>query len=223
VILTVLPRQEAVIKTDFGSIRLKLLYDKAPVHVRNFVELISDEFYDGLTFHRVVPGGLIQGGAPKEDIMGVRPDGKRLRAEFNDVEFVAGTVGMARLADDPHSASCQFFVCLSRQPWLDRKQTAFAQVIGKESFDTLDDIAAVATDDRDKPLEKVYIRSISLENVKEEVEANDDEKSDARKVPIQRLGPEQSGGKMHSSVALRSQPAVGSVSDAVTTRPAGGQ
>jgi peptidyl-prolyl cis-trans isomerase B (cyclophilin B) len=163
--LTVLARQEAVLLTDFGKMRMRFFYDVAPRHVANFVELINQRFYDKLTFNRVIPGGLIQGGDPRGDRRGVRPDGKRIQAEFSNIPFEKGTVGMARSAKDPDSASCQFFITLSRQPAFDGHHTAFGQLVGEESFKTLDKIAAVSTDSNDRPVRPVYIRTISLENI----------------------------------------------------------
>lgn len=163
--ITILAEQEATILTDFGKMRMRFYYDKAPRHVANFVELINMRFYDQLPFNRVVPGGIIQGGDPRGDRRGVRPDGKRLEAEFSDIPFERGTVGMARSMQDPDSASCQFFITLARQPSFDGKQTAFAYLVGEESFRTLDKIAAVPTDANDRPTRPVYIRAISLENI----------------------------------------------------------
>jgi len=163
--ITILPERQAVILTDHGKITMRFYYDAAPNHVQNFIELIEQRFYDGLTFHRVVPGGLLQGGDPQGDGHGVRPNGKRLKAEFSDLPFEYGTVGMARTPRDRDSASCQFFICLSRQPSFDGQQTAFAYVVYDESFETLRHIAAVPTGPRDRPLRPVYIRAISLENV----------------------------------------------------------
>ena len=128
----ILPERQAVILTEFGNITLRFHYDEAPNHVANFIGLVQDKFYDGLKFNRVIPGGLIQGGDPRGDRKGVRPDGKRLKAEFSDIPFELGTVGMARSKDDPDSASCQFYICLSRQPAFDGNQTAFAYVVGDD-------------------------------------------------------------------------------------------
>jgi peptidyl-prolyl cis-trans isomerase B (cyclophilin B) len=165
VTLTVLSKQRAKIVTDFGTITLDFYYDEAPNHVRNFVELARQGFYDSLTFHRIIPGGIIQGGDPKGDGRGIRPDGKTLKAEFSKIPFDLGTVGMARSPHNPDSASCQFFICLGRQHSFDGTQTAFAKVVGDESFETLKKIAATPTGPKDRPLQPVYIRTVSLENI----------------------------------------------------------
>ncbi len=163
--VTVLAERQAVILTDFGKMTIRFYYDKAPAHVQNFIELIEQRFYDNLTFHRVIPGGLIQGGDPRGDGHGIRKDGRRLKAEFSNIPFELGTVGMARSPRDPDSASCQFFICLGRQPSFDGQQTAFGYLAGDESFETLSKLAAVPTGEKDRPRQPVFIRTISLENV----------------------------------------------------------
>jgi cyclophilin family peptidyl-prolyl cis-trans isomerase len=167
--ITVLAERQAVILTDLGKMTVRFHYDRAPGHVQNFIELIEQRFYDNLTFNRVIPGGLIQGGDPQGNRRGVRTDSKRLKAEFNSVPFEVGTVGMCRSTADPNSASCQFFICLARQPSFDGQQTAFGYLVGDDSFETLRRIAAVPTEKRqgmeDYPRKPVFIRAISLENV----------------------------------------------------------
>ena len=163
--LRILPERQAVILTDVGKMTMRFYYNEAPNHVANFLELVGQKFYDGLTFSRVIPGALIQGGDPRGDRRGIRADGKRLKAEFNRTQFTLGTIGMARSPRDPDSASCQFFICLSRQPGFDGQQTAFGYLVGEDSFETLRKIAAVPTTPDDKPKQPIYIRAITLENV----------------------------------------------------------
>lgn len=163
--ITLMAEQQAIINTNLGRMTMRFYYDEAPRHVANFIELARKNFYRDLTFHRVIPGGLVQGGDPRGDGRGIRPDGKRLKAEFNQILFEYGTVGMARSPRDPDSASCQFFICLSRQPTFDGKQTAFAYLVGDESFETLNKIAAVPTGPDDRPVSRVFIKSITVENV----------------------------------------------------------
>ncbi len=163
--ISLLAEQQAIINTSLGRMTMRFHYEEAPRHVANFIDLAKKRFYRNLSFHRVIPGGLIQGGDPRGDGRGIRPDGTRLKAEFNSIPFEFGTVGMARSPRDPDSASCQFFICLSRQPSFDGKQTAFAYLVGDESFETLNRIAAVPTDGDDRPLNKVYIKSVTLESV----------------------------------------------------------
>jgi len=165
--LTIMAKRRAKLITNLGTISMEFYYDVAPNHVRNFIELADDRFYDNLTFHRVIPGGLIQGGSPTGDNNGARPDGKTLKAEFSKIPFEAGTVGMARSRTNPDSASCQFFICLSPQPAFVGTPTAFAKVVGKESFETLKKIASVPTKQGDRPLQPIAIKTISLENIPE--------------------------------------------------------
>lgn len=163
--LNLLAERQAIILTEFGTMTIQFYYDQAPYTVENFIELVEQRFYDNLTFHKVVPHGIIQGGDPRGDGKGVRHDGKRIKAEFSNIPFEIGTVGMARLPRDPDSASSQFFICAGRQPSFDGQQTAFGYLVGEESFQTLQKIAAVPTDGRDRPRKPVTIRAISLASV----------------------------------------------------------
>lgn len=115
-----------VIETTYGKIRFKFYSQDAPVTVQRIVELINQGFYDGLTFHRVIPNFVIQGGDPEGN--GTGGSGKKLNAEFNKRKHIEGTLAMARAAD-PHSADSQFYIVLSPQPHLDNNYTVFGQVI----------------------------------------------------------------------------------------------
>ncbi len=127
--------RHAVIETDVGNFRLELFDDVAPNTVANFKALASRSFYDGLTFHRVIPGFVAQGGDPEGTGMG--GPGYRIEAEFNDRRHLRGTLAMAR-SQHPDSAGSQFYICLDAQPHLDRQYTVFGQVI--EGMEKLDDI-----------------------------------------------------------------------------------
>ena len=118
---------QAVLETSEGRIEVELWNDVAPKHVENFLKLINDGFYDGLTFHRVIPGFVIQGGCPKGD--GTGGPGWTVDAEFNEREHHPGVLSMARSAD-PDSAGSQFFVCLTREhcQHLDNQYTGFGKV-----------------------------------------------------------------------------------------------
>ena len=157
--------RQAVIHTDFGRMTIRFNYDQAPHHVENFIELVEKGFYDGLTFHRVVHGGLIQGGCPRGDGTGIRPDGKLLKAEFSDLPIDVGSVVMATTRNDPDSGSCQFYISLTRLRNLEGKQTVFGHLVGEESYETLRKIGSVPTGDQDRPIKAVYIRNISLDNI----------------------------------------------------------
>jgi peptidyl-prolyl cis-trans isomerase B (cyclophilin B) len=158
------PRKDAVLVTDLpGKITFTLDYDGAPLNVENFVELVRDGFYGGLTFHRVIPGFLIQGGCPSGDGKGLRKDGKTVGGEFrSDVPVEAGTLLMARKPSDPNSASCQFFVALGRLPDLDGQYTVIGHARDTDSLRALQQLAEVPTDRKDRPLSPLLIRSINL-------------------------------------------------------------
>ncbi len=155
-------RRDAILVTDLGKITFVLEYDRAPANVENFLELVRDGFYNGKTLHRVIPGFILQGGCPKGDGTGIRPDGKLIPAEFSDLEVDAGTLLMARKPSDPNSASCQFFIALSRLRELDGQYTVIGQARDPESQRTLQALAAVPTDNRDRPRSPLTIRSINL-------------------------------------------------------------
>lgn len=125
----------ATIKTVHGNIVFKFYPDKAPNTVNRIVELVKSGFYDGLTFHRVVPNFVIQGGDPTGT--GTGGSGKKLKAEFNDIQHIRGTVAMAR-ASDPDSADSQFYIALTTVPHLDGSYTVFGQVV--EGLDLLDKV-----------------------------------------------------------------------------------
>jgi peptidyl-prolyl cis-trans isomerase B (cyclophilin B) len=124
----------AVFETDYGSFKIALYPDVAPLHVENFKKLIREKFYDGTGFHRVMANRMIQGGAPQTRGGGNRatwgqadPNQPKLPAEFSTRSFTRGSVGMAR-SGNPNSATSQFFICLRpERPW-DGKYTVFGEV-----------------------------------------------------------------------------------------------
>ena len=162
IVLTIAPRKRAELVTDDGTMTLRFFYDEAPVHVANFIELAQAGFYNRKDFHRLEPGYFLQGGCPRGDGTGIRADGKRLPAEFNSQPHQKGTVSMALLDDDPDSASCQFFICNTRQREWDAKYTVFAQLVGDESFATLDRLMTTPVDEFGRPVRTLYIRSVRL-------------------------------------------------------------
>jgi len=159
--------KQVVMETDVGRLTFRLLYDKAPLTVENFVDLVDDQFYNELAFFLVNPSLAVQAGCPKGDGTSRRPDGRTIEPEFNDTPFDLGTVGMALTQTgpnevDPNSASAQFFITLSRQSSLDGRYTAFAQVEGPDSMETLRRIAATPRGPNGYPLKPIAIRSTSL-------------------------------------------------------------
>ena len=152
--------QIAVIETNFGNIVIQLFPDVAPGHVENFVKLARDGFYDGSTFHRVIPGFMIQGGDPNSKDEDRSNDGQggpgyTINAEFSDVPHKRGILSMAR-AQDPNSAGSQFFIVVADSNFLDGQYTVFGEVI--EGMDVADKIVNVERDGMDNPLEKVTMK-----------------------------------------------------------------
>lgn len=160
--LEIAPLKQAIIVTDQGEMTMQFLYDLAPEHVANFLELAREGFYAQKTFHRIVPGYFMQGGCPNGDGTGIRLDGKKVAAEFNSYPFQRGTVSMALVEGDPNSASCQFVISNTRLPEWDGKYTAFAQLVGEASFRTLDRLMVTQVDEYDRPLKRVMIRSVRI-------------------------------------------------------------
>lgn len=145
-------------------IKAELYPDIAPVSVNNFISLIQKNFYDGLIFHRVIRGFMIQGGDPEGTGMG--GPGYSIRGEFaqngypNDLKHTAGVLSMAR-SMHPNSAGSQFFIMHKDSPHLDGAYAAFGKVI--EGMDTVNKIAETATDYNDKPLEEQVMESVTVE------------------------------------------------------------
>jgi peptidyl-prolyl cis-trans isomerase B (cyclophilin B) len=155
-------RKDAIMVTDLGKMTFVLDYELAPQNVENFVDLVRDKFYDGKIIHRVIPGFVLQGGCPKGDGTGMRADGRSVPAELRDVAIDMGMLLMAHKPNDPNSASCQFFVALGRIPELDGQYTVIGRASDEDSLRTLQKLADVATDKRDRPTSPLPIRSINL-------------------------------------------------------------
>ena len=147
----------AVISTQFGDIDVEFFPKFAPNHVKNFKKLASSGFYDGCTFHRVIPDFMIQGGDPnsKDDDRsndGMGGPGFSIDAEFNSLHHSRGILSMAR-SQDPNSAGSQFFIVVKESSFLDNKYTIFGEVI--HGMKVVDEIVNVSRDKRDNPLERV--------------------------------------------------------------------
>jgi peptidyl-prolyl cis-trans isomerase B (cyclophilin B) len=151
----------ATIETTAGSMTVEFWPDVAPGHVKNFIDLAKKGFYNGLIFHRVIPGFMIQGGCPQGT--GTGSNGNvRLKAEFNnrpDRRHVRGVLSMAR-SQDPDSASCQFFVMHQDSPHLDGQYSAFGKVIS--GIETVDKICALPTGRNDRPVNPPKIVKITV-------------------------------------------------------------
>ena len=153
------------ITMDSGkTIRLELYPEIAPVTVENFLDLVKKGFYNGLTFHRIIPGFMIQGGDPSRN--GTGGPGYKIKGEFrsngvkNDLKHERGVISMAR-AFDPNSAGSQFFIMHEDAPHLDGEYAAFGKVI--EGLDTVDEIASVETGFQDAPVNKVIMEKVEIE------------------------------------------------------------
>ncbi len=158
----------AVLQTSMGKIAFRFFEKDAPKHVANFKKLAGEGFYNGSTFHRVIPGFMIQGGDPNSKDAdrsndGLGGSGTNIPAEFNSNKHLRGTVSMAR-ATDPNSASSQFFICVAPAAFLDGKYSVFGQVV--EGMDAVDKIVGVPRDARDNPLDKVVIEKVTIEKRK---------------------------------------------------------
>lgn len=152
----------AIIETSKGEIEVEFLDDKAPGHVQNFTKLAKDGFYDGTTFHRVIPGFMIQGGDPNTKDQsaprsqhGTGGPGYTIDAEFNDTSHKRGIVSMARAAD-PNSAGSQFFIVVSDSTFLDKQYTAFGRVV--RGMEVADAIVSAPRDSADNPNDRVEMK-----------------------------------------------------------------
>jgi peptidyl-prolyl cis-trans isomerase B (cyclophilin B) len=152
----------AVLDTRFGEIEIEFLPDKAPGHVKNFLDLARKGFYDGTTFHRVIPGFMIQGGDPNtKDVNAPRArhgtggPGTNVKAEFNDTPHKRGIVSMAR-AQDPDSAGSQFFIVVKDSLFLDNNYTAFGKVV--RGMEAADKIVNSPRDARDNPNDRIEMK-----------------------------------------------------------------
>ena len=176
-----IPPQErvAVISTKHGDMVVEFYPDVAPMHVESFIALAEEGYFNGTTFHRVIPGFVIQGGDPnsKLDNRALHGTGGRagkffglgdendpntwlIPAEFNDIPHTKGILSMAR-TNDPNSASSQFFVCHDNAPFLDKNYTVFGRVI--EGQEVIDLIVNSEKDMNDNPLEKIEM-TVSMMN-----------------------------------------------------------
>ncbi len=153
-----------IIMENGDTIKAELYPEIAPNTVNNFIHLIQRHFYDGLCFHRVIPGFMIQGGCPEGSGMG--GPGYGIKGEFtqngfaNDLKHTEGVLSMAR-AMAPNSAGSQFFIMHKTSPHLDGAYAAFGKVI--EGMDIVDKIAGTPTDYSDRPMEPQVIKQVTVE------------------------------------------------------------
>ncbi len=152
-------KYQLVLDTSMGKITLDMMPELAPGHVKNMLGLAKIGFYDGLTFHRVISGFMIQGGCPEGT--GTGGPGYTIPAEFNKTKHEPGVLSMARTSD-PNSAGSQFFLCLERVPHLDNQYTAFGKTADAESLAVVKKIGAVDTGAQDRPTKPVTIKKATV-------------------------------------------------------------
>jgi peptidyl-prolyl cis-trans isomerase B (cyclophilin B) len=145
--------------TTLGKITLDLIPDVAPGHCKNIIGLSKIGYYDGVLFHRIIRGFMIQGGCPLGT--GTGGPGYNIKAEFNKTPHEAGVLSMAR-TEDPDSAGSQFFICLDKHGHLDGKYTAFGKAADAASLAVVRKIGEVKTDRRDRPVSDVTIKTAKV-------------------------------------------------------------
>lgn len=148
----------ATFNTNQGNFKIELFQDKAPITVGNFMKLVDQRFYNGLIFHRVIPGFMIQGGCPHGTGRG--GPGYKIPDEFHPSlkHDDKGILSMANAG--PNTGGSQFFITVAPTPWLDKHHSVFGKVI--EGYEVVESISKVQKDRNDKPLKDVLINSISI-------------------------------------------------------------
>jgi cyclophilin family peptidyl-prolyl cis-trans isomerase len=163
--LTSDPNKLVTIETKLGTIKVQLFDKIAPKHVANFTKLIKQGFYDGLTFHRIIPGFMIQGGDPtsKSDDLSRHgygdPSLEKVPAEFSKLKHERGMLSAARTAD-PNSASSQFFIMHKNSPHLDGQYSIFGQVV--EGIDVVDKIVSLPKLQGDNPGKAAEMTKVTI-------------------------------------------------------------
>ena len=156
-----------VLETNQGDIVIEFFHLDAPKHIENFLLLSDTGYYDGVLFHRIIPGFMIQSGDPNTidgdpNTWGQGGEGSisdRIEAEFNNIQHDRGIVSMAR-SSDPNSAGSQFFIVHEDSTFLDGEYTVFGRIVTESSFETLDKIAAVQTGTNDRPINSEQVKII---------------------------------------------------------------
>ncbi|KPA17512.1 peptidyl-prolyl cis-trans isomerase [Candidatus Magnetomorum sp. HK-1] len=183
---------KAIIHTQFGDMHVSLYPEVAPNHVNNFIELSKSGFYNGTTFHRVIPNFMIQGGDPNSkgnnrSIHGTGGPGYQVKAEFNSYPHRRGILSMARSAH-PDSAGSQFFICVADARFLDKKYTVFGKV--DKGMHVADAIVSQKRDKRDNPIARIEMTVKIIDPPKISKDPKDlkppsaPEKSETKEVPV---------------------------------------
>ena len=150
----------ALFETNMGSFKFELFEDPAPLTTGNFIQLVENGFYDGLIFHRIIKGFMIQGGCP--DGTGTGGPGHKIEDEFHP-DLRHNSEGILSMANaGPNTGGSQFFITMAATPWLDDHHTVFGKVI--EGLDVVREIGSVDTNPTDRPLEDVKVERISIKD-----------------------------------------------------------
>ncbi len=148
----------AQVNTNLGSFQIELFEDRAPITTKNFIDLVEKGFYDGIVFHRVIAGFMLQGGCP--DGVGTGGPGYTIPDEFHS-ELTHDSEGVLSMANSgPNSGGSQFFVTLAATAWLDGKHAVFGKVM--EGIETVRTIGSTATGSGDRPLEPVVMENVRI-------------------------------------------------------------
>jgi cyclophilin family peptidyl-prolyl cis-trans isomerase len=153
-----MPNRTARFSTNHGDFAIELFEDRAPKTTGNFVELVEKGYYDGLTFHRIIDGFMIQGGCPSGT--GTGGPGYKIKDEFHP-ELKHDTPGILSMANaGPDTGGSQFFITLAATPWLDNRHAVFGKVV--DGMDVVQKIGKVATGRQDRPVEPVVVEKVTL-------------------------------------------------------------
>ena len=147
------------LETNMGDISIDMWPDVAPGHVANMVGLTKIGYYDGLCFHRIIKGFMVQGGCPEGT--GTGGPGYKIKAEFSKLPHEPGVISMAR-TQDPDSAGSQFFLCLEKVPYLDNQYTVFGKATDEASLDVIKKIGLTKTGSQDRPVDDVKISKATV-------------------------------------------------------------
>jgi peptidyl-prolyl cis-trans isomerase B (cyclophilin B) len=155
-------KYQITLETNMGDISIDMWPDVAPGHVKNMVGLAKIGYYDGLCFHRVIKGFMIQGGCPEGT--GTGGPGYKIKAEFSKTPHEPGVLSMAR-TQDPDSAGSQFFLCLEKVSSLDNQYSVFGKATDAASLDVIKKIGSTKTDSRDRPVDEVKINKATVTEI----------------------------------------------------------
>ena len=192
-----------VLETNLGNITIDFFPNDAPNHIDNFIGLVESGFYDGVIFHRIIPGFMIQGGDPNTingdpNTWGTGGPSTNVDAEFNTIKHNRGIVSMARSAD-PNSGGSQFFIVHANSNFLDEQYTVFGRIVTEESFETLDKIAGVETEPIDRPVDPEQVKIIKATTISRSEVSNLLELQDPERIQSSVVTPSTGNQKYESA------------------------